>query len=290
MSLLEWQHIKVRQGKKGHYLHFFLRGSWLKKIWPDFPKNCTGILWLRQRKNLDLTSTLSYQAWVCALNKSVFCVIHPYQPFCNNEENDLLCPDTGLLPGKLYLTSAGSKRNNRASCSSIKFAPWIFASTCYNIINVIRSWTCSFPYPSAADCNRTFKNTYLFLLLLFFFNVEAVQHKSSRISKIGKKNNLLAVHMSLMGLIPFLPTLPYCCTSWIPEKLRPSIYKKILGRWLGSSVHWLEREDWWSHCKFDILGPMYHNHIKTGWDTRWSKQICPIPLLDGSQIKMIAEK
>lgn len=147
-----------------------------------------------------------------------------------------------------------------------------------------------FPIQVLLTVTGHLKILIFFFYYYFFFNVEAVQHKSSRISKIGKKNNLLAAHMSLMGLIPFLPTLPYCCTSWIPEKLRPSIYKKILGRWLGSSVHWLEREDWWSHCKFDILGPMYHNHIKTGWDTRWSKQICPIPLLDGSQIKMIAEK
>ena len=38
-----------RRGK-GHYVHFFLRGSWLKEIWPDFPKTVQEFCrWDRER-------------------------------------------------------------------------------------------------------------------------------------------------------------------------------------------------------------------------------------------------
>lgn len=135
----------------------FSKGELVKRNSTWFPLDHRGILGLRQRKDLDLKSTSFYQAWVLhALNKENSL----YQPFCNTRESDLLCPDTALLPGKLHLTSAGRKKTDKASCSSTKFSPWIFASTWYNIINVIQTWTFSLPYQSVSDCNRLLK--YLF--------------------------------------------------------------------------------------------------------------------------------
>lgn len=179
-----------------------------------------------------------------------------YQPFCNSRETDLLCPDTALLPGKLHLTSAGGKRSNKASCSSTKFCPWIFASTWYDIINVFQTWTFSLPYQNVYDCNRLLKIPFFFpeywsCLAQIFKNFQ------------NRKKPLFTSCTQLPYETRCIPAHLLCCrTSWIPKKLKPSLYRMVLGRQLSSSVHWLEREDRWN------LGLMYHSQVKAGQDTQ----------------------